>query len=92
MTNFPGQNLNNLKSLDKKTNLNESFLAKTKSKLKNYLNNRRNIDFKNDKNYEYILQKSHRHYTFPIPLKKNDFSKETENFFDLLGGKLHIYR
>ena len=60
MTNFPGQNLNNLKNLDKKTNLNESFLAKTKSKLKNYLNNRRNIDFKNVRIMS-IFFKNHRH-------------------------------
>jgi hypothetical protein len=85
MTNFPGQNLNELKSSINKANLNESFLGKIKNKLKNYLNNRRKIDLNNDKNYEYILQKSHRHYTFPIPLENNKFSKETENFFDLVG-------
>ncbi|OUU19082.1 MAG: hypothetical protein CBB97_19815, partial [Candidatus Endolissoclinum sp. TMED37] len=54
------------------------------NKLKNYLNKKK-ITSKNLENYEYILKQSHRHYTFPIPLKKNRFSKTTENFFDLVG-------
>lgn len=85
MTNFPNQNSKELKVSKKNSNLSKSFLGEVKYKLKKYFSKRKHSNLENNKNYEYILQKSHRHYTFPIPIQTDKFSRITENFFDLVG-------